>query len=1841
MAKYRYTKKYAEGSNVTRGRLDQLQRQETGPEKNFGNLVGDIGKFAINQALTPIETITGRNFYDPEFTYSTMNKVDAVSSGVSSAATDIAGTYFLGPFYTGGKKAIQAGVNKIDADGSWDNTNAQVAMFGGPIHYGHGSRVNNQGIPRYFDASMVTSMMGSGGGGGFDMGSLMGMFGGQGGGSNMWGDLSSIGNNAGGGGNMNLSNIMNTSLGGQNPGGGSSFLSAINPNLTGTPMTSSVDGITYNEKGNIDLGATWNTRKMDLGVGQGEGFGADFKTTMSGMGNNMATNAGSMNLNQWGSMLTEGDPNTIVNASNDAGRNTRNWSGVGNFVNNLTSDTVQETKAKEIKAEAIANQQAIETDQSNMNRYSSEGAADFGVVDQGNPMQDAYTKNAQGTSNVKSGWADKTGQAIAQVGDFASSFVSGDMSSMGGGMDMTSMMNMMGTARDGGNTQHPQDDPTFKMWYAKNARRPDVMKAGNTDELKAIFLKEIGMPGNEMPLFSGEIDGYGNIDKSNRTPELNSRIIGGMNKYGSKAKYNMGSNVKQGAIPPGLKMQNGVLNVPENYQGYFNIPGKNHEDGGTLMNTPAEGQGNTLIEAELNEGAEVKNGETYIYSKTTKHPDTGETFKKRKDKREKESLQIDKLLADSEIQKDEYKLNALTRRKTTLLLEEESDRALQDQIKQKNELKDTLELEGLLAANTNISKKGTYRRGGRTRKLNENQKTMLGDMLEKGMIETYQDASNVKKPSMKDYKWNNGRGGWKAGGEEKYNAALEAWKNRDKTTTEENDDNTRLPNEKEFDEINRRQKLGERTEDIVNDINNRNLNVSPDVENPINIPVTNPQNQPVVNTDDDLPFSTEVDANGNTRYMVNGIERSAEEYDKLVKQWNDDPDNFATVPFAPGNIDVKTNTEVPIETNPLIPIDPEGRNINLNPNLPPNPETTPPPNNQTPNIPENNPLDITPGNPDDMVDDLLESIDSKKVDNVPVVDPRDPSTDPLTKEILDQSDMNPPVESTVPNDPRDPSTDPLTKEILDQSDVNQPVESTVPNNPNPNAGEVAGPDEDLWSMLEEQRDNPGGTITDNRTTANTEGGGGGGEGDGGDGTTTPGGGTTTNENNVETNQVFPADHCPTGECPDAQGNCLPCENENVVTANTTPPNNPPNTNPNTNPNITNNTTSNTSSYKFMQHNINPYDWLGMAGLTHGALSGAANTRENWENTPPNVNFMKDVYKKPIHRLNMNTEIIDAANMNTDRQLREDLNTQLQRIRTSGNSFQNVDARSQNAYNTYASNAIDADVKYGLMNLGLQKDIADLEGKDRKLFLEGEGERDLADREDMDNYYTQRGKDIQNTAKNMMEMAKNGNASAMEWLKANAMNDLGGGNEPLDLGNTENTTNITNITNHSDGTTCPGGNCTHPDHITEDGDPNDNTDGNDNTTVNTTPGANTNTFYNVSSGNNFETNFSGNYAPGTAGHFQEFARGMNLDLGDFGASGTEWEGVDNNIGKYTTAAWDVSSNAYRDYLERSGQLGSLTGITEPSELGGTNLPFRRRLSPDAGQYSTYTNFGKFDNAQDYYNSLSAENQQILKENDPDVFGSFRRGSRVKYGYGSRARRRPRKYQDAHNVLSDKVVDNYGGLGITPDMLNQMNVTPSDTLLTSNLYPDDFNYTSGDLEGENWRPYYNPELSAASSGVIMENLNMGNKTLTDTEHAGEISSHSDGTTFLQTRPVSRTDVDDDGTTRTTTNYSEEDFEKADLFKNFYATNKHAEDSDYTKTHWSPYSFDYKTIMHNEGIVDDNWKKGEHKQVLMKMKKEPTKFTHGGNVMSNVLRSRQRNQATSDQRMNDFRNFMKNRK
>jgi len=69
------------------------------------------------------------------------------------------------------------------------------------------------------------------------------------------------------------------------------------------------------------------------------------------------------------------------------------------------------------------------------------------------------------------------------------------------------------------------NDPTFKVWFAKNARRKDVMEASSNPEvLKSLFLADISM--KELPLFSGEIDDFGTVDKSGRSLGTSFKMIG-------------------------------------------------------------------------------------------------------------------------------------------------------------------------------------------------------------------------------------------------------------------------------------------------------------------------------------------------------------------------------------------------------------------------------------------------------------------------------------------------------------------------------------------------------------------------------------------------------------------------------------------------------------------------------------------------------------------------------------------------------------------------------------------------------------------------------------------------------------------------------------------------------------------------------------------------------------------------------------------------------------------------------------------------------------------------------------------------------------------------------------------------------------------------------------------------------------------------------------------------------------------------------------------------------------------------------------------------------------------
>ena len=132
----------------------------------------------------------------------------------------------------------------------------------------------------------------------------------------------------------------------------------------------------------------------------------------------------------------------------------------------------------------------------------------------------------------------------------------------------------------GGHGNAPQEDPTFKMWFAKNARRSDVLQSSSDPEaLKQLFLNDINFPGNDVPVFSNEIDAFGNINKENRPIGLSENLIGGMGNNPiqeettePKDKQEFFDYRKYGGMP---KAEHGIHIKPEN-RGKFTNWAQNH-----------------------------------------------------------------------------------------------------------------------------------------------------------------------------------------------------------------------------------------------------------------------------------------------------------------------------------------------------------------------------------------------------------------------------------------------------------------------------------------------------------------------------------------------------------------------------------------------------------------------------------------------------------------------------------------------------------------------------------------------------------------------------------------------------------------------------------------------------------------------------------------------------------------------------------------------------------------------------------------------------------------------------------------------------------------------------------------------------------------------------------------------------------------------------------------------------------------------------------------------------------------------------------------------------------------
>ena len=183
------------------------------------------------------------------------------------------------------------------------------------------------------------------------------------------------------------------------------------------------------------------------------------------------------------------------------------------------------------------------------------------------------------------------------------------------------------------------------------------------------------------------------------------------------------------------------------------------------------------------------------------------------------------------------------------------------------------------------------------------------------------------------------------------------------------------------------------------------------------------------------------------------------------------------------------------------------------------------------------------------------------------------------------------------------------------------------------------------------------------------------------------------------------------------------------------------------------------------------DAIGMAGSLKGAYTGKKNTLANRASDNPNINYFKNYGKEGLETLKGAKGVFQSTR---DANL-EDINRQRTSIvKRNNNSARGINT--QRALNlasdskiTDAKNKVYQDYATKLSSMLLKQ--SDLENQQDLRVMSGEAQRDMNDRRDKDNFYTQLGIDEQSIATGIQKFGKNLNKGLERKLNAQALSML--------------------------------------------------------------------------------------------------------------------------------------------------------------------------------------------------------------------------------------------------------------------------------------------------------------------------------------------------------------------------------------------------------------------------------------------------------------------------------------
>ena len=202
-----------------------------------------------------------------------------------------------------------------------------------------------------------------------------------------------------------------------------------------------------------------------------------------------------------------------------------------------------------------------------------------------------------------------------------------------------------------------------------------------------------------------------------------------------------------------------------------------------------------------------------------------------------------------------------------------------------------------------------------------------------------------------------------------------------------------------------------------------------------------------------------------------------------------------------------------------------------------------------------------------------------------------------------------------------------------------------------------------------------------------------------------------------------------------------------------------------------NTEENDTTNKGILGNFSMGDLIGMGGQMYGAISARNNTKKNRQGDTPNINPYKDYGKAGLNAL---------SNAREGMEYNRDLS--LQDLEASRNTMNSKNRKSARGINTLRALGLATDTSinnsknkafadYSTRNNALSLQEANMLNQRDRMVMSGEGTRNMNDRRDRDNFYTNMGTDNQNMSEAIQNLGKNLNTGLERGLNAEALSAL--------------------------------------------------------------------------------------------------------------------------------------------------------------------------------------------------------------------------------------------------------------------------------------------------------------------------------------------------------------------------------------------------------------------------------------------------------------------------------------